>query len=281
MKPISKRSRNVRVGEAAGPLDLAPAQHRTEQLRLHVHPVDLHVGNAGGLQQDRNGVVHGGARPAGNLATLKIGGFTNAGVAAGDDRKRRLVEADIDREKRRRRVRGVETNEGGHVDPAELVGAAGDADRHVGGSAAGVDGIGGDAFGFEVALLLRDEERRMRALDDPVQHDLDVLHLGGARPRRENANEHRQRERAGNTAEASRNPRLCHAGHCVSPVVKGVVFGLPHDLAYRSWHADRRLLASRVPPAFPSFALPPLGHHSVRLTMQEPSRRRANLVSRC
>jgi hypothetical protein len=69
----------------------------------------------------------------------------------------------------------------GRSDPTELVDAAGDGDSDIGGAFSGVDGVHGHAVGLEVPLVLRDEERRVRSLDDPIHHDLDVLgfRLGG------------------------------------------------------------------------------------------------------
>jgi len=38
-----ERRRDVGVGESAGSLHVAALEHRTEQLRLHRGPIDLHV----------------------------------------------------------------------------------------------------------------------------------------------------------------------------------------------------------------------------------------------
>jgi hypothetical protein len=131
------------------------------------------------FEQDRDGVVHRRAGPARNLLAIEIGRLADVCVLARDDGERSLVEADIDGDQWRSGILRVEPHQRGHIDPTEMVGAARHADRNVGRAASGVDRIDADALRLVIPLVLRDEERRMRALNHPIQHDPDVLGLGG------------------------------------------------------------------------------------------------------
>src|SRR5262249_31453191 len=107
--------------------------------------------------------------------------LANAGGLARDNCQRRLVEADVDGGEGGSRVRRVGPEHRKQVNHTALVEAAGDGDGDIGGTFSGVDGVHDHAFRLEVPLVLRDEERRVCSLDDPIHHDLDVLRfrLGG------------------------------------------------------------------------------------------------------
>src|SRR4029453_15879295 len=94
-----------------------------------------------------------------------------------DEGEGRVVEADVDCDERRTRVLRVELDHRRHVDPAEIVDTAGDADRDVGRAFAGVD-LHVEPGILVVALRLRNKERGVSALDDPVHHYFDVFFLG-------------------------------------------------------------------------------------------------------
>ena len=116
-----------------------------------------------------------GARPACNLLAVEIDRLADAGVLARDHGKGRRVEAHVDGEQGRSRIRGVEADHRGQVDPAELIHAPGDRDRDIGGALSGIDCVHGHPLLLEVSLVLRDEERCVGALNDPIHHDLDIL----------------------------------------------------------------------------------------------------------
>src|SRR5262249_11341927 len=89
------------------------------------------------------------------------------------------------------RILRIEQDHRWHIDPAELVGAAADGDGHIGGAVTFVDGVDRYARVLEVSLLLRNEEGRVGALDDPIERDLDVLDvgMGGCEGRRDECND--------------------------------------------------------------------------------------------
>ncbi len=166
--------RHLRVDEAADGVGIAAHQHRRHQLRRDELPVDLDVLGVGRLQQDRQRDHVGGVGRRGDALAVEVLRRTDVGLGLqADERDRRDVERDV---VRLQRLAGVERGVLHHhrrVDVADVVRAA----RHgVGGVAragAAVD-LDGEAFLLEVALLLGDEERRVRALHGPVEHHLDV-----------------------------------------------------------------------------------------------------------